>query len=244
VGYDLHITRALMSFDSERYPILGTEVDELVRDEPDLTIPPDAPRRPDLCYVNWGVVAPRGDDCLLFRAGRLSITRPEPELVRRMTEIAARLDAWVIGDDGEMYEWDGVRIVDRHRDPEAFAWHQRYITRGTYLGARFEPAPIRPDEWAALAAAQPDFTTMTRIEATLPSGVRWITCPPVSCWTGHPSGRPMPFFVDRDVIEVRHADEPTVRRMTTLAASLRAKVVDDEDRVAEGQGQAPRSGDE
>ena len=78
-------------------------------------------------------------------------------------------------------------------------------------------------------AAQPDFTTMTRIEATLPSGVRWITCPPVACWTGHPSGRVTPFFLDRDVIEVRQADGPTVQRTTALAASLGARVVDDED---------------
>jgi hypothetical protein len=81
-------------------------------------------------------------------------------------------------------------------------------------------------------AAQPDFATMTRIETTLPSSVRWIPCPPVAGWTGHPSGRPMPFFLDRDVIEVRHADRPTVRRMATLAASLAAKVLDDEDQPA------------
>jgi hypothetical protein len=219
-----------MCFDSERYPILGAEVDDLVRDEPDLTVPPDAPRRPDLCYIDWGVATSHGDFCLLFRAGRLSCTHPEPERVRRMTELAVRLDAWVIGDDGEVYEWDGIRIVVRQRDLEAFVSYRRYITRGTYSAGRNAHAPIRLDEWAALVAAQPDFTTMTRIEAILPSGIRWIACPPVACWTGHPSGRPMPFFVDRDVIEVRYADEPTVRRMAALAVSLGATVVDDEDR--------------
>jgi hypothetical protein len=231
VGYDLHISRAFMSFDSDRYPILGTEVDDLVRDESDLTVPPDAPRRPDLCYISWDCDA-SDEDCLLFRAGRLSTARPRPEFVRRMTELAARLDAWVIGDDGEVYEWDGDRVVDRQRGPEAFAWHRRYITRGTSFNGLNGHAPIRPDEWAALAAAQPDFTTMTRIEATLPSGIRWIPCPPVTCWTGHPSGRPMPFFHDRDLIEVRYADEPTVRRMAALAVSLDAKVVNDGDQPA------------
>lgn len=232
VGYDLHITRAFMSFDSERYPILGTEVDDLARDEPDLTIPPDAPRRPDFCYINWDSGAPHSDDYLLFRAGRLTTKNPRPELLRRMIELAARLDAWVIGDDGEVYEWDGDRVVHRQRGPEAFARHPRYITRGTFSSGMNAHAPIRPDEWAALVAAHPDFTTMTRIEATLPSGVRWIPCPPVACWAGHPSGRPMPFFLDGDVIEVRYADGPTVRRMAALAAFLGAKVVDDDDQPA------------
>jgi hypothetical protein len=234
VGYDLHITRAFMSFDSERYPILGTEVDDLVREEPDLTIPPDAPRRPDFCYVTWESGAPDGDDYLLFHAGRLTTKHPRPGLRRRMTEMAARLDAWVIGDDGEVYEWDGNHVVHRQRGPEAFAftWRPRYITRGTSSSGMNVHTPIRPDEWAALVAAQPDFATMTRIEATLPSGVRWIPCPPVACWTGHPSGRTMPFFLHRDLIEVRHADGPTVRRMAALAASLAAKVLDDEDQPA------------
>ncbi len=42
----------------------------------------------------------------------------------------------------------------------------------------------------------------------------------------------MPFFLDRDVIEVRYADGPTVRRMAALAAPLGAKAVDDRDQPA------------
>jgi hypothetical protein len=229
VGYDLHITRAFMSFDSGRYPILGTEIDELVSTEADLVIPPDAPRRPEFCYLTWPA---DGDDWLLFDAGRLRTTHPRPPLLRRMTELAARLDAWVIGDDGEVYEWDGERVADRQRGPEAFAGNRRYLTRGTCSSGLNAHAPIGPDEWAQFVATQPDFATMTRIEAVLPSGVRWISCPPVACWMGHPSGRPVPFFHDRDVIEVRHADGPTTSRMLTLAPALAARAVDDEDRPA------------
>jgi hypothetical protein len=67
---------------------------------------------------------------------------------------------------------------------------------------------------------------MGSIEAELPSGLRWITCPPVTCWTGHPSGRPVPFFHDQDLIEVSDTDEPTERRMAELAAVLAARVAD------------------
>jgi hypothetical protein len=232
MGYDLHLTRAVLSWDSERYPILGTEVDDLVREEPDLTIPPDAPRRPDFCFVVWDSGDSDGDDYLMFRAGRLSTKNPRPVFIRRLTELAPRLDAWLIGDDGEVYERTERSYDARQRGPGAFPWHPRYLTRGTYSSGMNADAPIRPDEWAAVVAAQPDFETMTRIEATLPSGVRRIPCPPVACWTGHPSGRPVPFFLDEDVIEVRYADEPTVRRMRALAESLGARAVDDENRPA------------
>jgi hypothetical protein len=229
MGYDLHITRAFQSYESERFPIRGAEVDELVRDEPDLAIPADAPRRPDFCYLLWTADPSERGHYLLFQRGRLSIKNPEPAFQRRMIEWAARLDAWVIGDDAELYEWDGERVVGRQRGQQAFAGQRRFITRGTWLSGLNSHAPIRADEWAALVAAQPDFTTATSIEAVLPSGTRLIPCPAVACWNGHPSGRAIPFCFDEDVIEVRHADKLTQRRMVMLAAALAAKAVDDDD---------------
>ena len=70
---------------------------------------------------------------------------------------------------------------------------------------------------------------MTSIEAELPSGLSMIACPPVACWTGHPSGRPVPFFHDVDLIEVADADELTEGRMAELAAALSARVADPEE---------------
>jgi hypothetical protein len=215
VGYDLHITRAFIPSDSERCPILDHEVADLVRDEPDLVIPADAPRRPGFGYLNWDSPDSDGEDWLRFENGELRTTNPRPVFVRRMTELAATLDAWLIGDDAEVYERDGDAVVVRQRDPGSFAWNARFI------------APVTAGDWTALAAAQRDFTTMTRIEAVLPSGVRWIPCPPVACWTRHPSGKPVPFFHARDAIEVRHVDDPILRRMAALAAALHAEVVGD-----------------
>ena len=230
MGYDLHITRAFVADESERFPILDAEVDELVRAEPDLAIPSDAPRHPGFCFVQWTADLPGREHYLLFQHGRLSITHPEPAFLRRMIDLAARLDAWVIGDDAEVCGFDGERVVAWQRGREAFARRRRFITRGTWLGGLNADTPIRPGEWAALVAAQPDFTMLTSIEASLPSGTRPIACPPVAAWTGHPSGRPIPFFFDEDVIEVRDADEPTERRMAGVAAELSAKAVDDDDR--------------
>jgi hypothetical protein len=231
MGYDLHITRALNWFDSERYPILGAEVDALVRDEPELTILPDEPPRPDSCYLLWNCAASESEGGLWLKRGQLQTKNPRTELVRRMTDWATRLDAWVIGDDDEVYEWDGERVSHWEREPEADEWNQRFLTRGTWASGSNTQAPIGAEQWAEVVAAQPDFAMMTQIEATLPSGTRWITCPPVACWTGHPFGRPIPFFHDQDVIEVRNADEPTIHRMVALAPTLAAKVVDVEDRL-------------
>jgi hypothetical protein len=232
MGYDLHITRAIQWFDSERYPILGAEVDALVRDEPELTILPDEPPRPDFCYLLWNCTASDGEGGLRLNRGQLQTKNPSSELVRRMTDWAARLDAWVIGDDGEVYEWDGERVFTWERGPETHQWNTRFLTRGTFAGGGNAQAPVRAEEWAQVVAAQPDFAMMTQIEATLPAGARWITCPPVACWIGHPSGRPIPFFHDQDVIEVRDADEPTIHRMLALASTLAAKVVDGDDQPA------------
>jgi len=57
------------------------------------------------------------------------------------------------------------------------------------------------------------------------TGVAWIPCPPVACWTGHPSGDPVWCFHDEDLVEVRGDDPDTVRRMTALAVGLGAEVL-------------------
>ncbi|MEU4692411.1 hypothetical protein [Actinoplanes sp. NPDC023714] len=215
MGYELHITRATVAYESERFPILGAEVEALVREQPDLTIPPD------LRYVSWA----GGGHHLLFQDGRLSVKDPEPAFRRRMIELAEKLDAWVIGDDAEIYEYDGVKLTERRRTHDV---RRHFITRGD------DRPIIRADEWATLIGGRSDFITMSTIEAELPSGTRAIPCPPIDCWTGHPSGRPIPFFFNDDdlffhnqQIEVRDADGHTVHLMRQLAATLDATVTDD-----------------
>ncbi|MEV4348655.1 hypothetical protein AB0J83_29715 [Actinoplanes sp. NPDC049596] len=229
MGFEIHITRAIRWPESERFPILGHEVEALVAGEPDLTIPPDAPRRADFCYVAWRSGIPKWEHHLLFREGRLSIKHPELEFVRRMLELGERLDAWVISDDDQPYRWDGAEVVVWERDPAAFAQRQLFLTRGRRWGGDNKHAPILPDEWAALVAAQRDFTLLTSVEAALPSGTRSLAVPAIAGWTGHPSGRPVPFSFDEDVIEVRDADEHTERRMVDLATGLAARLVDGEE---------------
>ncbi|WP_436534731.1 hypothetical protein [Actinoplanes sp. HUAS TT8] len=222
MGYELHITRAFRSWETARYPIADAEVVDLVRAEADLTIPADAPRRDGFAHVTWSVVLAEREHHLLFQDGCLSVKHPEDVFVRRMIELAARLDAWVIGDDSELYEWDGLGIAQRDRDWVAIGARGRYLRR--------PGAPIRADEWAELVAAQSDFVMTTRVEATVPSGRRWVDCPPVPAWTGHPDGRLVPCFHDDDTVEVEDADGPVDERMRALAATLGAVLLDRSDK--------------
>lgn len=221
MGYDLHITRAFRDYESKWFPIGDAEVTELVRAEADLVIPDDAPRHPGFAYLDWTVDLSERRHYLLFHDGRLSIKHPQDVFVRRMVELAERLDAWVIGDDAEVYAWDGLRVTQWNRDWQAISGRNRYIRR--------QGAPIDAAEWANLAAAQPDFAMLSQVEATVPSGERWIDCPPVPCWTGHPGGQPIPFFHDYDAVEVQRTDVHVLTRMRELATVLGAGTVDGND---------------
>jgi hypothetical protein len=227
MGYDLHITRALWWVQHARYPILAQEVLDLVRREADLTVS-DGPRaRPDYFSIMVG----DGDDWLIFSESQLYTKNPGNLLKRRMIEVGAALDAWVLGDDPELYEWNGHEVSARELDPADLPLNAYSLTRGCAVGGLNSDAPILKQEWMTLVASQPDFAVLTQVQAKLPSGLSWIGCPPVACWTGHPSGKPVPFFFDEDVIEVSHADPATVKRMLALAPLLSAKVLDGNDNL-------------
>ena len=90
VGYDLHITRAIFWPESDRFPILGSEVADLVRDAPDLAVPPERAQPPGPCWIEWDTPE---QDALWFHENQLQSKHPRPAFRRRMIEPAARLDA-------------------------------------------------------------------------------------------------------------------------------------------------------
>lgn len=215
MGYDLHITRALQWVDSDYYPISAQEVIELADRSPDLAV--DDGAKDGEIWLVWL----DQDWPLRYRDGGVSAKNPPDPLVRRMIELAAEWDAWVIGEEGEVYDWDGSEIRTRERDDEDLSVDPLYLSRDG-----LDPDnPISNEEWLAAAAEQPDFRVGTTIEAMLPSGAARIPCPAVACWTGHPSGEPVWCFHDEDVVEVRGDDPDTVRRMMALAATMSAELL-------------------
>jgi hypothetical protein len=217
LGYDLHITRALFWPHAERYPIRADEVMALVEREADLVLDDQNAFDAAQFFVRVGA-----EDWLEFWRGRLSTKNPEDALVRRMVEIGRLLDAWVTGDDDEIYDWNGEVTVRQPSESE--------LGKPAYqlVGAVDSPAgrrvPIAEQAWLDAVSAQPDFTIMPQVEALLPSGLRWIPSPPVAHWTGHPSGRPVPFFFDEDHIEVE-IDPATLEPLRRLASLLDADIL-------------------
>jgi hypothetical protein len=212
VGYDLHISRALQWTDSGFFPIPASDVVSLVELSADLTLRDEAEGGLTVDCLGWS---------LRYAEGELSAKQPPDPVLRRMLDLAAELDAWVTGDDGEVYERDGGSGVRRReRDEEDLPGDPLYLSRDD-----LDADPISNEEWLAAAGEQADFRIDTTIRAKLPSGVAWIPCPPVACWTGHPSGDPVWCFHDEDLVEVRGDDPDTVRRMTALAVGMGAEVL-------------------
>ncbi len=257
VGYDLHISRATFWPYSRHYPILERELADLIQRAPDLWFEPDRkgeppthiqtspqyriaglPAIPSLRWFAWddnGVaLAEFGEgEWLQVSNGQIQRKYPSDAMTRRMAEIARSLDAWLMGDNDELYlvNPDG-QIISRERTaaerhPAFGIHHPRYLAReGRYLWG--SEHPIQADEWLRFVAGQPDFRIDEHIEALLPSGSKTIPCPPVAHWVGHPSSKPVPFFHDDDgYIEVHYADPATVGRMVELAPLLNATVRED-----------------
>ncbi|GAA2709721.1 hypothetical protein [Actinoplanes palleronii] len=220
MGYELHICRSVSHSHSLRYPISAAEVEALVQRSPDLGFTDD----------RQAITVAGTDRVLHFWENSLEAKHPPDHLIRRMVAIGEELDAWVTGDEGEIYSWNGQEIETRDPDEddepgEGAAW----ITRGCAAAGRNDFAPIVEAEWLAFAAELDGFEVRSEIGARLPSGPRPIPCPPIAIWTGHPSGEPVPFWFDEDLLEIDVLDEPTLRCMLLVAAGLDAEVQDRDD---------------
>lgn len=114
MGYDLHITRAEWWVESEDHPISLSEWQEVIKGDPQLRLENaaemKAPNGMTLRYENPGIAV-----CIMeeedeeypvyfdYRDGRIVVKNPNDQIINKMKEIAEKLNANVIGDDGEIY---------------------------------------------------------------------------------------------------------------------------------------------
>jgi hypothetical protein len=165
-----------------------------------------AERRDDMNVIRYGpgghVEDPADSTrCVWLVPGGGRMKSPGDELLRYMVSIAADLDAWVIGQDGEVYRIDPDGEVRGEWTPPIERWF--YMDRPGYR-------PIPAEEWSELTAAQSDFQALTEIEAHCPSGLRSLHCAPTAHWMGHPSGRPVPFILQSDSVYFPVEHQPSV----------------------------------
>ncbi|WP_238010696.1 hypothetical protein KZZ52_39410 [Dactylosporangium sp. AC04546] len=189
MGYDIFITRDLEWYHAARCPIGLAEWRAAVAGL--RWYPPDCAELPD-------------GTALWYHAGAVSAKHPSDAAIAAMLSLAAELDAWVVGEELEVYTPDGpveVPLAPGHR-----------------------LAPVRAADWPAVALRRPGFTLSERVPARLPSGVRWVACPPVVLWSAS-----VPFHHDPGdgSVELRTDDPAAVRAAAELAADLGASLAPD-----------------
>jgi hypothetical protein len=112
MGYDLHITRAPEVWESELHPITPEEWLRVVEDDPSLCLVGADPklnrsgfRGP--YFAIWSGPSEHKIPWLNWLRGRVYSKNPDEALIKKLVEIAKRLKARVIGDDGEVYLGEG-----------------------------------------------------------------------------------------------------------------------------------------
>ena len=113
MGYDFHITRAADWTQSEQQPISEAEWRELVDADPTLEVCQEDyyaresnGQREQFHPVIW--VTHPGRPCFWHMDGKITKKYPDDALIDKMIEIAQKLNARVLGDDGEEYTAEGI----------------------------------------------------------------------------------------------------------------------------------------
>jgi hypothetical protein len=115
MGYDLHITRAKLWFNSEDDPITLDEWKAYVAGDPEMTLEGEIEGRSSdsrIAYKNSGLAVWTKDFGRVgwfdHRKGKISVKNPDREVALKMLDVAKALNAGLVGDEGEDYTDAGV----------------------------------------------------------------------------------------------------------------------------------------
>lgn len=113
MGYDLYITRADLPWKIEEEPISEAEWRAVADNDPDLEI-----SKSDIYYRKnddgsverfhpWIIKSHPNQPPLWFMDGAIDTKNPDKLVIKKMVELANKLNAKVIGEHGEVYDSDG-----------------------------------------------------------------------------------------------------------------------------------------
>lgn len=125
MGYDLHITRARDWVDSQESPISKGEWLAYVKADPELRLCDD-PYDMEGATAIWSGPSEHEDPWIAWDGGQLDSKNPDAPLRRKMYQVAQRFNAFLVGDDGELYGPDGEALPDPQG---AAAPRQGFLTR-------------------------------------------------------------------------------------------------------------------
>jgi len=112
MGYDFHITRADPWWENDDRPIPRDEWLKIVEGDPELRLDPaNGP-----CFARWLGDSELDNPWLDWADGRIFTKNPNETLLEKMLQIARRLGANVLGDDGEPYLGKGRFGSDSRRE--------------------------------------------------------------------------------------------------------------------------------
>lgn len=123
VGYDIHITRTDEWFESEASPIGVEQCMAVIEQDPDLRLAGDSAFDSGL-YFEW-TGHPHRIESFELSGGRISIKNPDNPTLAKMLDLAERLQAKVVGDDGESYDRQSLERSRSKRPRESRLAKQR-----------------------------------------------------------------------------------------------------------------------
>jgi hypothetical protein len=150
MGYDLTLTRGRFAWENAGVEITTADVRALIAADSSLA---ETSAGDGLIGVHW-LTHPAGDRVVFWLLdGNLVARNPDRTTITRMVDLAARLDARVIGDNGEIHARDGTwsnpeaetssQPPDPGRRSFLRAVFGRARTRAQVAGARLKGAPFR-----------------------------------------------------------------------------------------------------
>lgn len=107
MSYDLHIVRTEDWLDASEAPIARDELEAVVAADPELTLDESqyvSMSRQGGHANRYPIVLWHGEPAFWWYEDQIICSSPDELLVKKLVEVASKLNAKVIGDEGERYE--------------------------------------------------------------------------------------------------------------------------------------------
>jgi hypothetical protein len=106
MGYDFHITRAEHWINSNENPISAQEWLEIIKEDPDL-IPSTEHGE---YFVIWRGTTQYPETWFNWQDGHIYTKNPDKATLRKLYQMAQRLEAHLLGDDGEIWGDQDIEV--------------------------------------------------------------------------------------------------------------------------------------
>jgi hypothetical protein len=108
LGYDVYITRAENWYYTQGFEISSLEWLNIVKNDPELVHKPENGE----FFVKWSGPTKYPDTWFDWLNGNIYTKYPDKATLRKMSQIAHRLNAKIQGDEGELYDEENIVSFD------------------------------------------------------------------------------------------------------------------------------------